>query len=150
MTWCGTRSSGSGLELVERGLLGPYARLIGSDLDPKALTTAEANLKSAGLERFELHAADATTFKPEGVTLIVTNPPMGRRVQRGDVAPLLDRLPGERGGAVAARRASGVDLPAAARHPAGGSRCGAWCAAGPSRSTWAASPASSRCGSGPR
>lgn len=81
--------TGSGLELAERGLLGPYARLIGSDLDPKALATAEANLKSAGLARFELHAADATTFKPEGVTLILSNPPMGRRVQRGDVAPLL-------------------------------------------------------------
>ncbi len=81
--------TGSGLELVERGLLGPYARLIGSDLDPKALVTADANLKSAGLGRFELHAADAMTFTPQGVTLIVSNPPMGRRVQRGDVAPLL-------------------------------------------------------------
>lgn len=90
--------TGSGLELVERGLLGPYARLIGSDLDPKALATAEANLKSAGLERFELHAADATTFKPEGVTLIVSNPPMGRRVQRGDVAPLLGDFLASAGG----------------------------------------------------
>lgn len=81
--------TGSGLELVERGLLGPYARLVGSDLDARALATAEANLRSAGLGRFELHEADATSFKPEGVTLIVSNPPMGRRVQRGDVAPLL-------------------------------------------------------------
>ncbi len=83
---------GSGLELVERGLLGPHARLVGSDLDPKALTTARANLEAAGLERFELHAADATQFSPAGVTLVVTNPPMGRRVNRGDIAPLLTDL----------------------------------------------------------
>jgi len=80
---------GSGLELVERGLLGPHARLVGTDLDAKALATAGANLAAAGLERAELVQADATSFDPGPVTLIVTNPPMGRRVQRGDVAPLL-------------------------------------------------------------
>jgi len=81
--------TGSGLELIERGLLGPYARLIGTDLDPKALVTATANLKAASLERFELLEADATRYAPADVSLILTNPPMGRRVQRGDVAPLL-------------------------------------------------------------
>ena len=80
---------GSGLELVERGLLGPHALLIGSDTDPHALAIAAANLAAAGLERVELVQADATTHCPAGVTLIITNPPMGRRVQRGDVAPLL-------------------------------------------------------------
>jgi 23S rRNA G2445 N2-methylase RlmL len=80
---------GSGLELAERGLLGPHARLVGTDLDPHALEVAAANLAAAGLERVELLQADATTHTPAGVTLIITNPPMGRRVQRGDVAPLL-------------------------------------------------------------
>lgn len=80
---------GSGLELAERGLLGPYARLVGTDIDPHALEIAAANLAAAGLERTELVQADATTHTSEGVTLIITNPPMGRRVQRGDVAPLL-------------------------------------------------------------
>jgi len=80
---------GSGLELAERGLLGPHALLIGSDTDPHALEIAAANLAAAGLERTQLVQADATTHSPEGVTLIITNPPMGRRVQRGDVAPLL-------------------------------------------------------------
>ena len=81
---------GSGLELVERGLLGPHARLVGTDLDPKALQTATANLAAAGLAgKAELVEADATTHDPGGVTLVITNPPMGRRVQRGDVAPLL-------------------------------------------------------------
>lgn len=80
---------GSGLELVERGRLGPYARLHGSDLDERALAAAAANLGSAGLDRHTLEIADATTHAPAGVTLILTNPPMGRRVHRGDVAPLL-------------------------------------------------------------
>ncbi len=79
---------GSGLELVERGRLGSFARLIGSDVDAKALAAAAANLTSAGLAH-TLAEADATTYAPPGVTLIVTNPPMGRRVHRGDVAPLL-------------------------------------------------------------
>jgi 23S rRNA G2445 N2-methylase RlmL len=63
-------------------------RLIGSDVDAKALAAAAANLTSAGLAH-TLAEADATTHAPPGVTLIVTNPPMGRRVHRGDVAPLL-------------------------------------------------------------
>ncbi|MFZ6180081.1 HEAT repeat domain-containing protein [Nannocystis pusilla] len=79
---------GSGLELCERGLLGPAATLLGTDLDPRALAVAAANLRNAGL-RAELTQADATTHRPTGVTLIVTNPPMGRRVHRGDVGPLL-------------------------------------------------------------
>ncbi|MCY1072652.1 HEAT repeat domain-containing protein [Nannocystis sp. RBIL2] len=79
---------GSGLELCERGLLGPAASLLGTDLDPRALAVAAANLRNAGL-RAELTQADATTHRPTGVTLIVTNPPMGRRVHRGDVGPLL-------------------------------------------------------------
>ncbi|MFY0536671.1 TRM11 family SAM-dependent methyltransferase [Nannocystis pusilla] len=77
---------GSGLELCERGLLGPAASLLGTDLDPRALAVAAANLRNAGL-RAELTQADATTHRPAGVTLIVTNPPMGRRVHRGDVGP---------------------------------------------------------------
>lgn len=79
---------GSGLELCERGLLGPAAALLGTDLDPRALAVAAANLRNAGL-RAGLTQADATTHRPAGVTLIVTNPPMGRRVHRGDVGPLL-------------------------------------------------------------
>ncbi|WP_143140219.1 HEAT repeat domain-containing protein [Nannocystis exedens] len=79
---------GSGLELCERGLLGPAAALLGTDLDPRALAVAATNLRNAGL-RGDLTQADATTHRPAGVTLIVTNPPMGRRVHRGDVGPLL-------------------------------------------------------------
>lgn len=79
---------GSGSELVERGLLGPFARLCGSDLDSRALTAARANLDAAGL-RAELALADALTHDPGGVSLILTNPPLGRRL-RGDPGALLE------------------------------------------------------------
>ncbi len=78
---------GSGTELIERALLGPYAKLYGSDHDPAALETATENLKAAGLSRWALATADARTHRPaDKVTLIITNPPMGRRVlSRGQI-----------------------------------------------------------------
>jgi predicted RNA methylase len=84
---------GSGLELVERARLGPYARLIGSDIDPRALSAARENLDSAGVSGVELACADALDFSPGSVSLVLTNPPMGRRVARdGSLATLLDRF----------------------------------------------------------
>jgi predicted RNA methylase len=81
---------GSGGELAERSLLGPYARMIGTDLDGRALSAARANLERAGA-RVELVRADALSFEPPArPTAIVTNPPMGRRVLRGaDVGAML-------------------------------------------------------------
>lgn len=73
---------GSGLELVERARFGSYARLIGSDLDPRALDAARANLSRASVAGFELVHADARTFTPKDISLILSNPPMGRRVTR--------------------------------------------------------------------
>lgn len=82
---------GSGLELVERARLGPYRRLIGSDLDPRALDAARANLIAAKVRDFELVQADARVFSPDAVTLVISNPPMGRRVARdGSLAALLE------------------------------------------------------------
>lgn len=86
---------GSGLELVERARLGPYRRLIGSDIDARALSAARENLDSAGVAAVELIRADALTFAPPGVTSILTNPPMGRRVARdGSIGALLERFVG--------------------------------------------------------
>jgi 23S rRNA G2445 N2-methylase RlmL len=80
---------GSGLELVERARLGPYRRLLGSDLDPRALAAARENLNSAGIEA-RLELGDSLALAPPGVSLILTNPPMGRRVARdGTVRELL-------------------------------------------------------------
>lgn len=72
---------GSGLELAERARLGPFAKLVGTDVDPRALAVARANLESAGVRGFELVQADARSFRPAPPpTLVVTNPPMGRRL----------------------------------------------------------------------
>jgi hypothetical protein len=72
---------GSGLELVERARLGPYRRLMGTDIDSRALDAARENLRAAGVAA-ELALADAAAHRASGVTLILTNPPMGRRVAR--------------------------------------------------------------------
>ena len=85
---------GSGLELAERWLRGPAARLVGTDTDARALAVARTNLIAAGVDpsRLVLREADASTYMIGDVGLIITNPPMGRRVHRGDVGPLLERL----------------------------------------------------------
>jgi tRNA G10 N-methylase Trm11 len=44
------------------------------------------------VEGVHLTNADATMFAPRGVTLAITNPPMGRRVARGELSPLVDRF----------------------------------------------------------
>lgn len=81
---------GSGLELIERGLLGPYRELIGTDIDPKALDAAQMNVKSAGLDRVRLLPVDARNAAPRDVTGIITNPPLGaRHVRDGQLANLL-------------------------------------------------------------
>jgi len=80
---------GSALELIERARFGPYRTLLGSDIDPAALEVARENLGGAGVTA-ELCLGDATRLVPEGVTLIVTNPPMGRRLARDrTLGPLL-------------------------------------------------------------
>ncbi|MGK4003004.1 HEAT repeat domain-containing protein [Sorangium sp. So ce1036] len=86
---------GSGLELCERALLGPYRRLVGSDRDPRALRIARENLDAAGARGAELLQRDACSAPPPGdaPTLILTNPPLGRRVERtGDLDALLTRF----------------------------------------------------------
>lgn len=81
---------GSGLELIERGLLGPYRELHGTDLEQSALSAAHANAQRAGIP-LKLTQADARTHRVRNVSLIICNPPMGRRVARdGSLLPLLD------------------------------------------------------------
>jgi 23S rRNA G2445 N2-methylase RlmL len=83
---------GSGAELIERARLGPYRALLGSDLDMQALAVASKNLMAAGVQA-DLRVADALVAAPGGVTLIVTNPPMGRRASRtADLGEMLDRF----------------------------------------------------------
>lgn len=84
---------GAGAELVERARLGRYARLIGTDVDPKAAEAARTNLAAAGIEDAVVEVADALAWadaRREPVDAIVSNPPMGRRVQRGTHGDLLE------------------------------------------------------------
>jgi predicted RNA methylase len=82
---------GSGLELVERARLGPVRALWGSDHDPRALAAARANLDAAGFSFAQLGQASALSFAPADVSLIISNPPMGRRLLRdGALGALLE------------------------------------------------------------
>jgi 23S rRNA G2445 N2-methylase RlmL len=83
---------GSGAELVERALLGPVRELRGTDVDARALDVARGNVTAAGFSA-TLERADALTAEPRGVTLVITNPPMGRRASRTPgLADTLDRF----------------------------------------------------------
>ncbi len=85
---------GSGLELCERALAGPYQLLIGTDRDLGAIAIARENLAAAGARDPILMTGDATSIAlPGRPSLIVTNPPLGRRVERtAELSPMLDRL----------------------------------------------------------
>ncbi|MCX5740975.1 MAG: methyltransferase, partial [Proteobacteria bacterium] len=79
---------GSASELVERARLGPYAWLVGSDLDEQALVAARANLAAAHVDA-TLALADAAAYACHpAASLVITNPPLGSRVQV-DAATLL-------------------------------------------------------------
>jgi predicted RNA methylase len=80
---------GSGAELIERALAGPCESLLGTDLDARALAAARENIDAARV-RAHLQQADALAHSPRGVTLVITNPPMGRRASR--VPGLADML----------------------------------------------------------
>ncbi len=72
---------GAGAELVARARLGAYRERIGSDVDADALAAAEENVAAAKLQRVRLKRADARVFVPgRPVSLVITNPPMGRRI----------------------------------------------------------------------
>jgi len=83
---------GSGTELIERAKLGPFARAIGTDIDDKALEAAAENAKAANVT-IELVNADAQKFSPGEVSLIISNPPLGRRLHRDtDLRVFFDRF----------------------------------------------------------
>jgi len=81
---------GSGAELIECAKLCPEITLLGTDLSDDALAAARENLDAAKLEA-TLSLEDARTFRPpRAPDLIVSNPPMGRRVHRsGELASIL-------------------------------------------------------------
>ena len=87
---------GSGLELVERGLLGGVKALHGTDLDGNAIEVANANLSAANLSNINL-ILSCSDFREAGITpgsisLVITNPPLGRRVRVKDMQGLFADL----------------------------------------------------------
>ncbi len=91
---------GSGLELVERGLLGGVRRVIGTDLSPEALAIARRNFAAANLAAVpaEFACVDFRDFArvpglgPGTASLMITNPPMGMRIQLPNLRGLLHDL----------------------------------------------------------
>jgi len=83
---------GSGVELVERARRGEVHSLLGTDLDGAALDGARRNLEAAGVQA-DLAVADARTHAPGAVDLVLTNPPLGSRVQIDAAALLVATLP---------------------------------------------------------
>jgi len=96
---------GAGTELIECGLNVKVARLIGSDTSGAALQAARDNFVRAGLlgqdgaapsqklaPLIELIEGSCLDHPPSGVSCIITNPPLGRRVERGGAAELLTRF----------------------------------------------------------
>jgi predicted RNA methylase len=81
---------GAGTELAERAKAGPYARLIGSDRDETAINAAKKNLSQ--FDRVTLERGDSLNLRQQGVNVLLTNPPYGRKVQGGNTSQLLRRL----------------------------------------------------------
>ena len=91
---------GSGLELVERALRGGVQRVIGTDHDETAIQTASVNFDSAlkGEVPATFTCCDFRDFasvqglREGSVSLVITNPPMGRRVPIPNLRGLIDDL----------------------------------------------------------
>ena len=91
---------GSGLELIERALLGGVRSVYGTDLSPEAVAISERNFAAAKVPSLDgkftccdfRDWAALKELRPNSVTLIITNPPMGRRVPISDLRGLIDDL----------------------------------------------------------
>jgi predicted RNA methylase len=90
---------GSGLELIESALLGGVERIHGTDRSAAAIAIARGNLAAAKVDpaSTKLACCDFRDFAgaglgPNRVTLLITNPPMGRRVPIADLRGLMEDL----------------------------------------------------------
>lgn len=88
---------GSGLELIERSLLGGVKQVFGSDLSEEAVRIATANWKAAGIAGAtgvftgcDFRDWPALSGQRERtITLMISNPPMGRRVPVSNLRGLI-------------------------------------------------------------
>jgi len=80
---------GSGLELIERALRGGVQSIYGTDISPDAIAISRANFAAAKVKavRLKFACCDFRDYAkveglgPKSVSLIITNPPMGRRIR---------------------------------------------------------------------
>ncbi len=91
---------GSGLELIERAQLGGVRAIFGTDLSAAAVSIAEKNFAAARLGTIRSRFA-CLDFRDHGrvaglgrgeVSLVITNPPLGKRVPVPDLRGLIDDL----------------------------------------------------------
>src|SRR5206468_3078545 len=91
---------GSGLELIERALLDGVRSIRGTDRSPEAVAIARNNFAAANVKHVhaEFTCCDFRDFATvaglgaENVTLVISNPPMGRRVPIGNLRRLIEDL----------------------------------------------------------
>jgi len=91
---------GSGLELIESALLGGVERICGTDRSAADIAIARGNFAAvkANPAPTELACCDFRDFAtsavmgPNSVSLVITNPPMGRRVPIADLRGLMGDL----------------------------------------------------------
>ena len=91
---------GSGLELIERALLGGVRNVFGTDLSAEAIGISQRNFAAAKVKstvaqfaQADFHDfANVRGLGPNTATLILTNPPMGRRIQLNDLRGLITDL----------------------------------------------------------
>lgn len=80
---------GSGTLLIERALMGPYAALVGVDIDPAALACSQTNLKAAR-RKIEVAQVDAlqTGLPARSFDLVIADLPWGDAIgsHRGNAA----------------------------------------------------------------
>ena len=89
---------GSGLELIERALLGGVRRVFGTDLSDQATAIARRNFTAAqpGFTGANFSCCDFRDFARNenltALTLIISNPPLGRRVPIRNLRGLFEDL----------------------------------------------------------
>ena len=91
---------GSGLELIERSLLGGVRSVFGTDLSERAIAITEMNFAAAKLESIatSFTCCDFRDFERvkglgvNSVSLVISNPPMGKRVPIPNLRGLISDL----------------------------------------------------------
>jgi len=83
---------GSGLELIERSLLGGVTKLFGTDRSDEAIEISRQNFNAAKIPGVEANfvGSDFRKFNPGKLTLIITNPPLGKRVPIPNLHQLIE------------------------------------------------------------